>query len=98
MQADDNIKYIAIGNLVTQEVTIEYAPKREKLSKFREATKMMIDKLLLISISANERHTESMNEEFKFLNVVDRNVRWAYISKHNIFYLFFMSFKFTSSK
>jgi|LauGreDrversion4_2_1035121.scaffolds.fasta_scaffold1424282_1 hypothetical protein len=98
MQADDNIKYIAIGNLVTQEVTIEYAPKREKLSKFREATKMMIDKLLLISISANERHTESMNEEFKFLNVVDRNVRWAYISKHNIFNLFFISFKIIFSK
>ena len=44
MKSEDNIRYIAIGNLVDREIVIEYAPKREKLSKFQEATKMMIEK------------------------------------------------------
>ena len=82
--ADDNIRYMAIGNLVDREIVIEYAPKREKLSKFQDATKLMIEKLILISITANERHTESMNEDLKFLNVVDRSVKWCFISKLNI--------------
>jgi hypothetical protein len=81
MEKDNNIRYIAIGNLVEREIVIEYAPKREKISKFQDATKMMIEKLILISITANERHTESMNEEYKFLNYVDRSVKWCFISK-----------------
>jgi hypothetical protein len=86
MKSEDNIRYIAIGNLVDREIVIEYAPKREKLSKFQEATKMMIEKLILISITANERHTESMNEELKFLNVVDRSVKWCFIGKKMLCY------------
>jgi hypothetical protein len=81
MKADENIRYMAIGNLVDREIVIEYAPKREKLSKFQDATKAMLEKLILISITANERHTESMNDELKFLNVVDRSVKWCFISK-----------------
>ena len=79
MKEDDNIRFIAIGDLIEREIVVQYAPKREKLSKFEDATKMMIEKLILISITANERHTESMNEEFKFLNVVDRQVKWSFI-------------------
>ena len=50
MKADENIRYMAIGNLVDREIVIEYAPKREKLSKFQDATKAMIEKLILISM------------------------------------------------
>jgi hypothetical protein len=89
MKADENIRYMAIGNLVDREIVIEYAPKREKLSKFQDATKAMIEKLILISITANERHTESMNDELKFLNVVDRSVKWCFISKKKHTYQIF---------
>jgi hypothetical protein len=89
MKADENIRYMAIGNLVDREIVIEYAPKREKLSKFQDATKAMIEKLILISITANERHTESMNDELKFLNVVDRSVKWCFISKKKQTYQIF---------
>ena len=67
MKADDNIRYIAIGNLVDRTIPIEYASqsKREKVSKLQTAAQDILEKLLLISITANERHTESMNGEIK---------------------------------
>jgi hypothetical protein len=85
MKADDNMRYIAIANLVDRKIVIEYAPKRDKLTKLQNSVKDIIEKLILISITANERHTESMNEELKILTVVDKSVRWCYIGNLIIF-------------
>ncbi len=85
MKAEENIKYIAIANLVDRNITIEYAPKRDKISKMQNSVKDIIEKLILISITANERHTESISENMRILIVVDKSVRWCFLSNNFIF-------------
>lgn len=94
MKVDDNIRFIAIGNLLDRTLVVEHAPqnKREKVSKIQSAAKDILDKLLLISITANERHTESINNELKILSVVDKNVRWCFLGNNFIYIkIFFFS-------
>jgi hypothetical protein len=81
MKAEENIKYIAIGNLIDRNIIVEYAVqnKREKVSKYQSAVKDLMEKLLLISITANERHTDWMSDNLKILTVVDKSVKWVFI-------------------
>lgn len=86
MSANDMMRYVAIANLVERKIQIEYAPKRDRLSKYQSAVNDIIEKLILISITANERHTESINEDLKIFSVVDKSVRWCFIcKKYNTF-------------
>jgi hypothetical protein len=98
MKADDNIRFIAIGNLVERNLVVEYAgqSRKDKSSKYQNAAKDIIEKLLLISITANERHTESMNGDIKILSVVDKSVRWCFLGNtlNKMIYLIYI-FVFT---
>jgi len=84
MKAEENIKYIAIGNLNERSIIADYViqNKREKVSKLKSAARDTMDKLILISITANERHTDYINDNLKIMTCVDRNVRWVFIGRY----------------
>ena len=83
MKAEDHIKYIAIGNLQDRSILAEYViqSKREKVSKLKSGAKDIMDKLVLISITANERHTDWVSDNLKILTIADRNVKWVFLGK-----------------
>jgi len=81
MKADDLIKYIAIGNLSDRSILAEYViqSKREKVSKLKSGAKDIMDKLVLISITSNERHTDWISDNLKILTITDRSVKWVFL-------------------
>ena len=57
------------------------APKfKVNIKKYKHDTKNILDKLLLISITPNERRTEKLNTDQKIISSVDNYARWVFIS------------------
>lgn len=81
MKAEEHLKYIAIGNLNERSIIADYViqNKREKVSKFKSGAKDIMEKLILISITASERHTDWINDNLKILTIVDRSVKWVFL-------------------
>lgn len=77
-----SISYIAIASLINRKIVIDYISNKNsgQSNVYRHSAKDIIDKLILISITSNERHTESMNTEWKILSAVDNSVRWVFIA------------------
>ena len=82
MKKEQTINYIAICNLIDRKIAVEYFPKKKKetSSKFRQAAKDLIEKLILISITSNERYSESLGEEYKIFSTADASTRWCFLS------------------
>ena len=40
--------------------------------------KDVIDKIIMISLRAGERHTETISSETKIISLVDQTVKWCY--------------------
>ena len=87
---DNNIKFIGIANMIDKNVIVEYSqpgPGEKKssvltiITQFQSAVRDIIDKLILISITGEERHTETIQNNLKILTFVDKSVRWCFVSK-----------------
>lgn len=79
-KTQSSIYYMAIASLVNRKIVVDYISNKYsgQSNVYRHSTKDIIDKLILISITANERHTESLNSETKILSTVDDSVRWVF--------------------
>jgi hypothetical protein len=84
MKEEENIKYIAIGNLNERNIIADYViqNKREKVSKLKSGARDTMDKLILISITSNERHTDWINDNLKILTCVDRSIKWVFLGNY----------------
>lgn len=83
MSRDDhhmNIKYISIVNLESKTSFVEFMNKNytDQSTKIHQTIESLIDKLMIINISANERHTENLRTE-RISCLVDSRVQWCYI-------------------
>ncbi len=63
----NTIFYISIGDLITKRIIVDYFPQgKGNQHVFKDYAKNIINKLLTISIGANERYKESVDNNKKF--------------------------------
>ena len=78
----ETIYYLAITNLIDRKIVVDYFPpgQKDKINKYHQKAKEIVDRLILISITANERYSESINEDTKIITSVDKSTRWCFMS------------------
>ncbi|MCQ2819096.1 MAG: synaptobrevin family protein [archaeon] len=76
------IQYIAISNLIDRKILVDYCEKSCKVNnkKYRHDTKDLLDKMLLISITPEERKTDKLSQDQKIISIVDCDARWVFVS------------------
>jgi hypothetical protein len=74
------IKYIAIVNLLNKSTLINFFNHNYESDKQKliNSSENLIDKLLMISICNNERHTENLRNE-KICSEVDSKAQWCFL-------------------
>lgn len=78
----ETIYYLAISNLIDRKIVADYIPsgQKDKSNKFHQKAKEIIDKLILISITANERYSETISDEMKIITTADKSTRWCFMA------------------
>lgn len=76
---ETNIKYMAIYNFLNSTILVDHLNKNLLSERKRLSNNIsnLIDKLSLIGISANERHTENLKTD-KILVLLDSKAQWCY--------------------
>lgn len=76
------IHYIAIANLIDSKILVDHTDKKYKVNnkKYRHDTKELLGKMLLISITPDERKTDKLSSDQKIISIVDNNARWVFAS------------------
>lgn len=79
MEKNRNIKYISIYNYLNKKVLVEYFNPNciDEKKRLNNNAENLIDKLNLIGLTNNERHTENLKTD-KILVVLDSRALWFY--------------------
>ena len=74
------IFYIGIGDLINRRIIVDYFPQgKNKQHSYKSAFLEIIDKLILISITPNERYKESFERDKKFHCSMDNKANIVFL-------------------